>query len=161
MNININVAFCRRILTLAHDRVRETFPGVKVANRDVIGVTGPTCGQYFVELRVPGFPDFDEYYSADNAFEAKAKAWNAFCDKHEPKKGTETMTTQIITFRPGATIKYEVDLDPTGDMHIVRVQKHRRSNYNAEPMLYHQKIKPGSQNWKRAVRIAREAKAAQ
>lgn len=81
---DINITFCRHMLTMAHDKIRRAFPGTKVTSPDVIGCVGPHSGQYFVEIRVPGFPAFDHYYSADNRYHAKAEAWGAFFDKYAP-----------------------------------------------------------------------------
>lgn len=83
---DINIAFCRMMLTQAHKRIRQAFPGVKVASRNVIGCVGPHSGQYFVEIRIPGFPHFDHYYSATNAYHAKAEAWNKFFETYAPEQ---------------------------------------------------------------------------
>ena len=84
---DINTAFCRHLLTSAHQNIRHAFPGVRVASRDTIGCVGPHGkDQYFVEISIPGYPAFNNYYSADNAYHAKAAAWFAFFDKYAPEQ---------------------------------------------------------------------------
>jgi hypothetical protein len=63
------------------------------------------------------------------------------------------MTTITITMN--GSNKYQVELDPNG-AHQVHVVKHRGRRRGAEPRQYLSVIKPGSPNWKRAVRLAKE-----
>lgn len=84
---SINTGFCRMLLATQHAIIKRAFPDVKVTSRDVIGCVGPHGrDQYFVEIRVPGYEPFDHYYSADNAYHAKALAWGAFFDKYAPQQ---------------------------------------------------------------------------
>lgn len=71
---------------------------------------------------------------------------------------TSHINTRIV--RPASTggVRYHVDLDPAGN-HLVRVEKTRRQlphGYGWTSPTYFQTIKPNSQNWRRAVRLAME-----
>jgi hypothetical protein len=82
---DINIAFCRRMLSSAHEEVRKHFPDIKVSDA---GVVGPSCGQYLFELMHEGVL-FSEYVSAGNAYEARFKGWHRFL----AHKGIEGWTT--------------------------------------------------------------------
>ena len=79
---DINIVFSRALMARVHNDVRKHFP--QIAPMRAASVVGPHCKQYFVEIGVAGFGDFDGYYSADNAYEARAKAWMKFLEKHVP-----------------------------------------------------------------------------
>lgn len=79
---DINTEFCRKLLQLAHKNIRRAFPDVNL--RTSISGVGPHAKQYFIQIDVPGYPAFDNYYDADNMTDAKARAWNAFFEKYAP-----------------------------------------------------------------------------
>lgn len=81
---DINTEFCRELLRLAHKNIRRAFPDVNL--RTAISGVGPHAKQYFIQIDVPGYPAFDNYYAVDNMTHAKATAWNAFFEKYAPEK---------------------------------------------------------------------------
>lgn len=84
--MDINTQFTRRLLSIAHEDIRKAFPGVNV--RTAASVVGPHGSkarpQFFVQIHVDGFPPHDTYQIASDRYEARAKAWSEFFDKHAP-----------------------------------------------------------------------------
>jgi len=67
------------------------------------------------------------------------------------------MSSLFISVSPdGGWTRYEVRLEPTSGQHTVQVIKTRRDT----GLEFTQTIKPGSQNWRRAVRLAHATIAA-
>ena len=82
---DINVLFTRSLMSSVHADIREAFPSIRpMRDASVVGPHGRN--QYFVQIHAADFPAFDDYYNADNAYEARAKAWMKFFDKYAPEQ---------------------------------------------------------------------------
>jgi hypothetical protein len=79
--MDINTIFARQLLKQVHGDVRKAFPDIRPMR--AAKVTGPHGrNQYFVRIHAARFPAHDDYYIAENFYEARAKAWRAFIEKH-------------------------------------------------------------------------------
>lgn len=75
---SIDVTFCRSLLKSVQAEVKRLFPEINL--RSAVGVTQPLRGFYFVEIVTEGRKTFVYEGRADNAYDAKQKAWHAFLD---------------------------------------------------------------------------------
>jgi hypothetical protein len=83
--MDINVEFCRRLLSLTHADVRAAFPTIPNV-LTAAGVTRHRRGYFIVEIHVAEIPGLVWEGRADNAFEARHEAWTAFLEKHGKDK---------------------------------------------------------------------------
>lgn len=83
----LDTLFTRTLLNRVHADVKKHFPMVDL--RTAIGVTGPSRKQYFVEIRFGDYPPLNEYFRAHDRYEAKAKAWMRYLERHAPGYATE------------------------------------------------------------------------
>jgi hypothetical protein len=74
--------FTRLLAREAADDVRREFPGIKVSRAGVCGPSGSRVRkQYFFEFEQPGFPSLSEWITAEDAYDARAKAWRRYMEK--------------------------------------------------------------------------------
>ena len=77
---SIDVTFSRLLLKSVQEHVKCLFPDVDL--RTAASVTQPMRGHFFVEIATVGRKTFTHDCRADNAYDAKQKAWHAFLDKN-------------------------------------------------------------------------------
>lgn len=71
--------FTRTMLTSCHMEVHNFDPNVKVSNASVTLSSGSgNRKQYFFQFRQPNYLDFDVWVTADDAYDAKCKGWDAW-----------------------------------------------------------------------------------
>jgi hypothetical protein len=73
--------FTRNLLKEMHQTVRAFLPMIKHPMK-VASVTGPSCGQFFVEIQGEGITPMAEWFRAADKYEARATAWDRYLTKH-------------------------------------------------------------------------------
>jgi hypothetical protein len=75
--------FTRNLLKEMHQTVRAFMPNIRHPMK-AASVTGPSCGQFFVEIQGKGITPMAEWFRAADKYEARATAWNRYLTKHSP-----------------------------------------------------------------------------
>lgn len=71
--------FTRTMLVSCHMEVRNFDPHVKVSNANVTLSSGSgNRKQYFFQFQQQNYLDFDTWVTADDAYDAKCKGWDAW-----------------------------------------------------------------------------------
>lgn len=80
---SIDTIFTRKLLSLMHADVQRVFPKLKNLMR-LCSVTNSGRDDWFAEIVVPGKPRFYVDLRAQDAYDARYKAWSKFLAKYGP-----------------------------------------------------------------------------
>jgi hypothetical protein len=73
--------FTRNLLKEMHQTVRAFMPAIRHPMK-AASVTGPSFGQFYVQIHVDGLEPMDVWLKAHDKYEARAAAWDRYLTKH-------------------------------------------------------------------------------